>query len=316
LLFCTMQILCTEFTRPLLSGAADDAEKQRRVAFGKRLSQAVLRLPGFFFVIIGIAAMTDAEILATMPKGKPGAFSLPLQEPAQFATANAQINYEITQMAMRNARPSGQGSQLKDLAGAEKTITKERVLEEVRRADLRPLWIGRYASLWAGTCADRNEALKELRADMVREHYLSAAARLDGCIAAYFVSWTLGWDDAQSLVFDAIKQLRRLVALNAATGEYQFRRHCEKPARSLWARMVRTRMSAAAVRAEVDKIRPVKGNPKIHGRAGAAVKFLKQLRTWKWESQEQVLQALEILQERLAAMRLTQSTGYPGSRVA
>jgi hypothetical protein len=247
---------------------------------------------------------TDAELIASMvTSGKPGAFSVPLQEPAKFATIGAQVNHEMTEMAKRGTRPSAQGSQLKGLAESEKTITKERVLEEVRRADLRPLWIGRYASLWAGTCADRNEALKELRADMVREHYLSAAARLDGFIAAYFVCWTLGWDDAQSLVFDAIKQLRRLVALNVATGEYQFRRHCEKPARSLWARMVRTRMSAAAVRAEVDKIRPAKSNPKIHGRAGAAVKFLKQIRSWKWESPEQVLQALEILQERLAAMR-------------
>ena len=140
---------------------------------------------------------------------------------------------------------------------------------------------------------------------MVREHYLSAAARLDGFLAAYFVCWTLGWDDAQSLVFDAIKQLRRLVAFSVATGEYQFRRQCERPARALWARMVRTRMSAAAVRAEVERIRPAKSNPKIHGLAGAAAKLFKQLRTWR--SQEDLLQALNIIQERLAAMRPTDS---------
>ena len=46
---------------------------------------------------------TDAEVIASMQRsGKPGAFSVPLQEPAQFATSGAQINLEITEMAMRN----------------------------------------------------------------------------------------------------------------------------------------------------------------------------------------------------------------------
>ena len=36
----------------------------------------------------------------------------------------------------------------------------------------------------------------------------------------------------------AIRELRRLVARNAATEEFALRRLCEKPARSLWRRMV------------------------------------------------------------------------------
>jgi hypothetical protein len=245
---------------------------------------------------------TDADIVASIQRsGKPGAFSVPLQEPAQFATSGAQINYEVTQMAMRGARPSSQGATMKGLA--EKAITKERVLEEVRRSDLRPLWIGHYAALWSGTCPDRQAALKELKADMVQEQYVSAAARLDGFIAAHFVAAALGWDEAQSMVFDAIKQLRRLVALDVTSGDYKFRRNCEAPARKLWRRMVATRMTAAAVKAEVDRIRPAKSNPKLHGRAGAAAKFFKTLKTWRWESQEQVLQAMAILQDKLAAMR-------------
>jgi hypothetical protein len=250
---------------------------------------------------------TDHDLIASMVHGgKPGAFSAPLQEPAQFRTANAQINYEITRTAMgeerKGEREKGRkGDQLQELAGAEKQITKERVLEEARRYELRPLWIGHYAALWSATCPDRQRALKELKADLVSEHLLSTAARLDGFMAAHYVAWSLGWDEAQSMVFDSIKQLRRLVALNVATGEYQFRRGCEQPARKLWARMVHSYMSAAAVKAEVDKIRPPSSNPKIHGRAGAAAKLFRQLRTWK--SQDELVQALAIIQERLAAMR-------------
>ncbi len=75
----------------------------------------------------------------------------------------------------------------------------------------------------------------------------------------------------------AIRELRRLVARNAATEEFALRRQCERPARVLWARMVRDRLTAAQVKSEVDKIRPAKSNPKIHGRAGAMAKLFKQL---------------------------------------
>ena len=47
--------------------------------------------------------------------------------------------------------------------------TKEDVLEEFRRADLRPLWVGRAAYLWSEGEPDRAKALKELKADLVRE---------------------------------------------------------------------------------------------------------------------------------------------------
>ena len=117
--------------------------------------------------------------------------------------------------------------------------TKEDVLAEIRRADLRPLWIGRYAHLWSSTQADRCEALRELKADLVRDDFISVAARLDQYIVVYFVAWLLGWDEAQSLRLEAMKALRRLVAQNQATGEYQLRRQCERPARALWAQMVR-----------------------------------------------------------------------------
>jgi hypothetical protein len=247
---------------------------------------------------------TDAQILASMhPTGKPGAFSAPLQEPAKFATIGAQVNHEITEMARRGTRASAQGSQLKGVAESEKTITKERVLEEVRRADLRPLWIGRYAYLWSSTQPDRCEALRELKRDLVRDDFISVAARLDQYIVVYFVAWLLGWDEAQSLRLEAMKALRRLVAQNKATGEYQLRRQCERPARALWGQMVRQRMTGAAVRAAVNKILPRKANPKIHGRAGATAKLFKQLKTWRWENQEQLLQAMAILEEKLAAMR-------------
>ena len=246
---------------------------------------------------------TDAELIASMQSsGKPGAFSAPLQEPAKFATIGAQVSYEVTEMAKRGGR-SAQGSHLKDLAAAEKQITKERVLEEVRRADLRPLWIGRYAYLWSSTQPDRSAALRELKGDLVRDDFISVAARLDQYIVVYFVAWLLGWDEAQLLRLEAMKAMRRLVAQNKATGEYQLRRQCERPARALWRQMVASRMTGAAVRAAVEKILPSKSNPKLHGRAGAAAKFLKQLKTWKWESQDQVLQALAILQEKLNAMR-------------
>ncbi len=336
LLFRNVQIHCAEFHQRLHSGAADDAEKQRGggalgSASGHVSSDAwpffrynLTRQPSSAFPrkakgpssrseppreIDGgcrwnVIMPTDAELISSMvTSGKPGAFSVPLQEPAKFATIGAQVNHEMTEMAKRGTRPSAQGSQLKGLAESEKTITKERVLEEVRRADLRPLWIGRYAYLWSSTQPDRSEALRELKGDLVRDDFISVAARLDQYIVVYFVAWLLGWDEAQLLRLEAMKAMRRLVAQNKATGEYQLRRQCERPARALWRQMVASRMTGAAVRAAVEKILPSKSNPKLHGRAGAAAKFLKQLKTWKWESQDQVLQALAILQEKLNAMR-------------
>ena len=244
--------------------------------------------------------MTDDQIIASMsagkPAAKPGAWSKPLDEPAQFATSSAQINYEITQTAVRGEKAAA----VRSAGSAETTISKERVLEEVRRADLRPLWIGHYAWLWSSKKPDRQVAMQELKQDLVREDFIGVAARLDQYVCVYFVAKLLGWDEAQGLRLEAIKALRPLLVRNTESGEYSLRRVCDRPARALWSRMVRGRMTAAAVRSEVEKIRPKKSNPKIHGRAGAAAKLLKQLKTWR--DRDQLLEAFRIIQERLAAL--------------
>jgi hypothetical protein len=255
---------------------------------------------------------TDAELIASMQRsGKPGAFSAPLQEPAQFATAGAQINLEITEMALRGEGPHAsvpapvKAKRGRMRAVANETPTKEDVLEEFRRADLRPLWVGRAAYLWSEGEPDRAKALKELKVDLVAEDMVTAAGRLDQFITIYWVARLLGWDEAQGLRVAAIRELRRLVARNAATEEFALRRQCDRPARALWARMVRDRLTAAAVKAEVDRIRPPKPGLKTHGRAGAMVKFFKQLAALK--KKEDLLEALRIVQERLTALRPAES---------
>jgi hypothetical protein len=262
---------------------------------------------------------TDAAILAALSSsggapGTPGpgrgAFSAPLQEPAQFVRSSAQLNYEITELARRDAAhqsvnpPRGEtakGSHLRGLAC--KTPTKEDVLEEFRRADLRPLWLGRQAYLWSAGESDRAKALKELKNDLVREDLVTAAGRLDQFIVLYWVARLLGWDEAQDLRVGAIRELRRLVARNGANEEFALRRHCERPARALWARMVRDHLTAAAVKAAVDKIRPSRAGLKVHGRAGAVAKTLKAVGGWRRETD--LVELIRVAQERLTAIRPT-----------
>ena len=247
----------------------------------------------------------DAAILASMrPAGKPGAFSAPLSEPAQFATIGAQVAYEMTRTAqLQTSEVRGQKSEkavrLRDLGSV--TPTKEEVLEEFRRADLRPLWLGRLAYLWSNSRDDRAAALKELKGDLVREDLVTAAGRLDQFITIYWVVRLLGWDEAQGLRVAAIRELRRLVARNAATEEFAFRRRCEKPAQALWRRMVRERLTAAAVKAEVDRIRPSKPGLKMHGRAGAVIKLVKEVGRLRKEAE--LMEVIRAAQQRLEAIR-------------
>jgi hypothetical protein len=254
---------------------------------------------------------TDSEILASMhaAAGKPGAFSAPLQEPAQFANAQAQLNYEITEMA----RKSEVGDQRSEVgptrkkrarlgALANECPTKQDVLEEFRRADLRPLWVGRVAYLWSEGEPDRAAALKQLKTDLVSEDMVSAAGRLDQFITIYWVARLLGWDEAQGLRVAAIRELRRLVARNAATEEFAIRRQCVGPARHLWARMAREKLTAAAVKAEVDAIRPAKpSSVKMHGRAGAVVKLLREV--GRLRKADDLIELIRAAQQRLEAIR-------------
>jgi hypothetical protein len=91
------------------------------------------------------------------------------------------------------------------------------------------------------------------------------------------------------------------VARNAATQEFALRRLCEKPARSLWRRMVNDKLTAAAVKAEVDQIRPPKGGLKMHGRAGAVVKLLKEVGRLRKEAD--LVELIRVAQQRLEAVR-------------
>ena len=255
----------------------------------------------------------DAALISTLarrnPDARPAGWSKPLDEPAQFATAGAQLNYEITEMAKRGRSEAGsqrseKGAKLRDLGSV--TPTKDEVLEEFGRADLRPLWLGRIAYLWSEGQPDRATAIKQLRLDLIREDMLSAAARLDQFILLYWIGRILGWDEAQGLRVAAIRELRRLFARDAASDEYSVRRQCLGPARLLWSRMVRDQLTAAAVRAEVDRIRPSRSALKMHGRAGKNVEMLKQLAAWK-PKEAVLLEAIRVLQAKLPAQRSSES---------
>jgi len=130
------------------------------------------------------------------------------------------------------------------------------VIGEYRKADLRPLWLGQVTYRWIAEQPDRAKALREVKSALVREDLATAAGRVDRYVAIYWVARLFGLDEAQSLRVAAIRELVRLVARNQAEETYSIRKGCEAPARALWRRMVRERLTAAIVRNEVFKIRP------------------------------------------------------------
>ena len=181
----------------------------------------------------------------------------------------------------------------------EKLLTKQILLEKFRRFESRPLHLGRLCFVWIENKPDRAQALKCLKADLVADDQVGAATRVNSYLAIYWVARLLGWEDAQDLRVAAIRELRRLIARNAATEEWQLRTVCEPAARGLWARMVAERLPAAVVRSEVRKIRPSRAL-KIGGRSGKLAKLLKDIRRYPEQDLEAIVRAC---QDRLACIR-------------
>jgi hypothetical protein len=183
-----------------------------------------------------------------------------------------------------------------------RAVTDGDVLEEVRRADLRPLWVGRIAFLRVARENDRAEALKRLKLLLVQEDHVTPAVRLDRWICLHFIASILGWDEAQDLRVGAIAALCPLFGRNAATGEWSIKRPFAERACALWRRMQPAkgrRMPARAVKAEVDRMLA----PKQRKKANASRKFAAFWRALKRleSTPEQLEQIIRFCQDRLAA---------------
>ena len=154
------------------------------------------------------------------------------------------------------------------------------MLEEVRRADLRPLWIGRIAFLRVAREADRGEALKRLKMLLVKEDHVTPAVRLDRWICLYFVASILGWDEAQDLRVATIAALAPLFGRNAATGEWAVRTVFSDRVKELWRKMQPAkgrRMTAREVKQAVAAMLP----PKARKKANTSRKFAVPYRSLK-----------------------------------
>jgi len=249
---------------------------------------------------VGSSAIPPTAVSAPSAEqlpGKSGAWSAPLNEPAQFAQAGAQVNYEITQRAIRGDRKLASAVN----STAREPHSREDVIEECRRGDLRPLWTGRTIYRWLVLQPDRGDEKRELRKALVAAGLLTAAARLDGMICLYWIGDSLGWDEAQRLNIAVIRELRPLFVRDPVSEEYRMRRGLEHDIRRLWRQMVRQNFSAAMVHAEVQKIRPAR--PKTLKITAAARRFARLIRELKRmpADEEQLRSIVRLCEDRLAA---------------
>ena len=209
--------------------------------------------------------------------------SPPSQGDAAFhsgVTTGPAIAGDIEQAIARKMAPVLQDAPAKTAvkALAKKPACRADVIEAFRRDELRPLWLGRYAYLWIADQPDRAKELKALKMDLVAAQLVTAATRLDYFICVYWIATALGWDEAQELRVAAIRELRRLFGRNEATGEWQIRKGLESSAAALWRRMVRDRLPAAAVRAQVTRLRPPRKAVKMTGPAAEVAKLFKSVK--------------------------------------
>jgi hypothetical protein len=184
-------------------------------------------------------------------------------------------------------------------AGENTPLTLAALVNMYRVAGLRPLRLGKFTYLWIKRQPDRSQALKEVKAALVADDQIGEAGRVDRFLAVYWIARLLGPDDAQQMRMAAIRELRPLVARNMANEEWGLRTSCEPAARALWSRMVSERLTAAAIRSEVRKIRPSR-SLKMHGRRGAFVKLLKEVARLK--RQEEISELFRLIQEKLSAV--------------
>jgi hypothetical protein len=191
---------------------------------------------------------------------------------------------------------------------SEKPVTLDDVLREFRSGDLMPLRLGRVAYLYVRDQPHRPQALRDLKGALCADDQVTAAGRVDRYLAIYWVARLFGWKDAQRLRVAAIRELRGLIARNAATEEWQIRKGLDEPARALWMRMLNERLPAHVVRLEVLKILPPrKASLKMHGRGGRVAKTFKEVGRWNREAD--LVEMLRVVQDRLAAIRPAVAVG-------
>jgi hypothetical protein len=144
-------------------------------------------------------------------------------------------------------------------------VTAEAIVREYgkneRQTTHRALFVGSLVNSWlihqperpADEQLDRASALKILRRKLLQAKFDHRSCRIDRDLRCYHAARLLG-GDADSLAISAIREILPLIRRDRETSRWELLPNHAEACRGLWARMLAERISADAVRQEVDRI--------------------------------------------------------------
>jgi len=152
-----------------------------------------------------------------------------------------------------------------------------------RRASTGVVYLGRLAYLWARKAPCRSAAIAELRSKLRAEGFRGETVRVSRYIACYWAARLLSNDasvgqthpdgnylPAERVGATILRTLTKLLKRDPKTEMWSLRPQCADAAPVFWQRILVEGLSAAAVAAEVDRLRPPRIAPPSRRRSPKA----------------------------------------------